>query len=63
MSELTLILTQTWEEDLDEKTGWFSCGWFYENGKPYDGIGYVINEVLDTDKHGNITKALFKLQY
>ncbi|NJO89612.1 MAG: hypothetical protein HC831_12180 [Chloroflexia bacterium] len=55
-----IILIQQWEEDHDDKTGWSTWGWQYENGNLFDEVGYELEEVLAEDKHGHITKASFK---
>ena len=55
-----IILVQQWEEDSESLTGWSSWGWFYENGNIFDEVGYEIDEVLESDKFGNILKARFK---
>jgi hypothetical protein len=52
--------TQDWEEDDTSKTGFSSMGWFIEDGYPFDEIGYELEEVIETDKHGNPIKAWFK---
>lgn len=54
-----VILIQEWEEDPDD--GWTTpWGWEYENGKLFDEVGYELEEILDKDSHGRITKARFK---
>lgn len=55
-----IILIQKWEEDPDDKTGWSTWGWEYENGNLFDEVGYELEEVLSEDKYGHITKARFK---
>ena len=55
-----IILIQQWEEDPDDKTGWSTWGWEYENGNLFDEIGYELEKVLEEDKYGHIRKALFK---
>lgn len=55
-----IILFQQWEEDPDDKTGWSTWGWEYENGNLFDEVGYELEEVLEEDKYGHITKARFK---
>lgn len=55
-----IILFQQWEEDPDNKTGWSTWGWEYENGNLFDEVGYELEEVLEEDKYGHITKARFK---
>lgn len=55
-----IILFQQWEEDPDKKTGWSTWGWEYENGNLFDEVGYELEEVLEEDKYGHITKARFK---
>ena len=55
-----IILFQQWEEDPDDKTGWSTWGWEYENGNLFDEVGYELEEVLEEDKYGHITKACFK---
>lgn len=55
-----IILFQQWEEDSDNKTGWSTWGWEYENGNLFDEVGYELEEVLEEDKYGHITKARFK---
>jgi hypothetical protein len=55
-----IILIQKWEEDPDDKTGWSTWGWEYKNGNLFDEAGYELEEVLEEDKHGHITKACFK---
>lgn len=55
-----IILVQQWEEDPDDKTGWSTWGWEYENGNLFDEVGYELEEVLEEDKYGHITKARFK---
>jgi hypothetical protein len=55
-----IILIQQWEEDPDDKTGWSTWGWEYENGNLFDEVGYELEEVLEEDKYGHITKARFK---
>ena len=56
----SIILYQEWEEDHVDGTGWSTWGWEDENGNFFDESGYELEEVLDQDKHGNITKARFK---
>jgi hypothetical protein len=56
----SIILIQQWEEDPDDKTGWSTWGWEYENGNLFDEGGYELEEVLEKDKYGHITKARFK---
>lgn len=56
----SIILFQQWEEDPDDKTGWSTWGWEYENGNLFDEVGYELEEVLEEDKYGHITKARFK---
>ena len=55
-----IILIQQWVEDPDDKTGWSAWGWEDENGSLFDEVGYELEEVLEKDKHGHITKARFK---
>jgi hypothetical protein len=55
-----IILIQQWEEDPNDKTGWSTWGWEYENGNLFDEVGYELKEVLEEDKYGHITKACFK---
>ena len=55
-----IVLFQQWEEDPDDKTGWSTWGWEYENGNLFDEVGYELEEVLEEDKYGHITKARFK---
>ena len=55
-----IILFQKWEEDPDDKTGWSTLGWEYENGNLFDEVGYELEEVLEEDKYSHITKARFK---
>lgn len=55
-----IILFQQWEEDPDDKTGWSTWGWEYENGNLFNEVGYELEEVLEEDKYGHITKARFK---
>ena len=55
-----IILIQQWEEDPDDKTGWSTWGWEYENGNLFDEVGYELEEVLEEDKYGHIMKARFK---
>ena len=55
-----IILIQEWEEDPDDKTGWSTWGWEYENGNLFDEVGYELEEVLEEDNFGHITKARFK---
>jgi len=55
-----IILIQQWEEDPDDETCWSTWGWEYENGDLYDDVGYELEEVLEEDKYGHITKARFK---
>ena len=55
-----IILFQQWEEDPDDKTGWSTWGWEYKNGNLFDEVGYELEEVLEEDKYGHITKACFK---
>jgi len=47
-----IVLTQEWTEDEDEKTGWYGSGW-------YEPDGYVLEEVIEHDKHYNPVKAIF----
>lgn len=56
----SIILFQQWEEDPDDKTGWSTWGWEYENGNLFDEVGYELEEVLEEDKYGHFTKARFK---
>lgn len=55
-----IILFQQWEEDPDDKTGWSTWGWEYENGNLFNEVGYELEEVLEEDKYAHITKARFK---
>ena len=55
-----IILIQQWEEDPDDKTGWSTWGWECENGNLFDDVGYELEEVLEKDNYGHITKARFK---
>lgn len=55
MSEVkanSIVLEQEWYESEDEKNGWGSLGWD-------EPEGYELEEILDTDKHGHPTKAVF----
>ena len=55
-----IVLFQNWEEDHNEKTGWSTWGWEYESGHMFEEVGYELEEVLERDKYGNATRALFK---
>ena len=48
----SIILTQTWVEDEEDKSGWIGSGW----GEPE---GYEIDDVIEEDKYYNETKAIF----
>ena len=48
----SIILTQTWVEDEEDKNGWIGSGW----GEPE---GYEIDDIIEEDKYYNSTKAIF----
>ena len=48
----SIILTQTWIEDEEDKNGWVGSGWNEPNG-------YVLDDVIEEDKYYNSTKAIF----
>jgi len=49
---LPIILEQDWFEDVEDKTGWFSTEW----NEPEN---YSLQEIIETDKWGHPTKAIF----
>lgn len=60
VDDLHITLIQKWEEDEHDKTGWSTWGWEDEKGNLFDKAGYEIEKVLEEDKYGHITKAVFK---
>ena len=57
----TITLIQIWQENAEHKTGWSDTGWSYENGEPFDDMeNYELDEILEEDKNGHVTKACFK---
>ena len=58
--ESYITLFQRWEEDDESKTGWSTWGWEDENSNLFDESCYELEEVLEKDGHGHITKARFK---
>lgn len=54
-------VVQTWEENLDSKTGWISDGWFYDDtGEEVDEEDYSEIEVTDTDKFFNPIEGIIQ---
>ena len=48
----SITLTQTWVEDEEDKNGWLGSGW-------NEPDGYEIEDVIEQDKYGNDTEAIF----
>jgi hypothetical protein len=51
-----VIATQEWDEDGSNKTGWSAEGWRVD-GVPI--TGYTLKDILESNKYGDPTKAIF----